>query len=150
LSQITWDTGLETGDSAVDRQHRAIHRLFNELQGSADNDASIMRTLDFLTEHVLVHFATEEALMAETEFPPRLAESHIAEHRLLVEGVRDQVLAFRTGELRSIEPIVAFLHEWLIAHVHQCDRQLVEHVRGRGVAAQVPAAWIALEQRAIA
>jgi hemerythrin-like metal-binding protein len=138
---------LETGDAAVDRQHRAIHRLFNELQSSADNDAAIMRTLDFLTEHVLVHFATEEALMSSTEFPPRLAESHIAEHRLLVDGVRDHVLAFRTGELRSIDPIVAFLHEWLIAHVHQCDRQLIDHVRAWGVVAQIPDAWLALEQR---
>jgi hemerythrin-like metal-binding protein len=150
VARINWDASLETGDAAVDHQHRAIHNLFNELGSSADNGADVMRTLDFLTEHVLVHFATEEDLMLREHFPTALAAAHIAEHRALTDGVRDNVLAFRCGRLASTGPLIEFLREWLATHVHECDRQLVDHIRSRGVVAQLPTEWIVAEQRASA
>ena len=148
MSPIIWDASLETGDEVIDRQHRAIHALFNQLEAAADNEAEIMRALDFLTEHVAVHFAMEEDLMRSEEFPPRLTEAHVFEHERLTEGVRDQVLAFRTGQLDSMRPIVDFMREWLVTHVRQCDRQFIEHISARGVAAQLPDAWFEAERRA--
>jgi hemerythrin-like metal-binding protein len=150
VTPINWDASLETGDAAVDHQHRTIHNLFNQLERSAGHTDEVMRILDFLTEHVLVHFATEEELMLREEFPPALATAHIAEHRTLTQGVRDQVLAFRCGRLTSTKPLIGFLREWLVTHVHACDRQLVEHVQARGVTVQLPPAWIIAEERASA
>jgi hemerythrin len=150
VTPINWNASLETGDAAVDHQHRAIHNLFNQLESSAGHTDEVMRILDFLTEHVIVHFATEEELMLRVEFPSALAAAHIAEHRSLTDSVRDQVLAFRCGQLTSTRPLISFLREWLTTHVHECDRQLVDHVRQRGVAASLPAAWIVAEERASA
>lgn len=148
MSPITWDRSLETGDPVVDHQHRAIHDLFNNLEAVANNDAEIMRALDFLTEHVMVHFATEEDLMLREEFPKTLTEAHILEHRRLNDAVRDQVLAYRSGQLDSVEPIIAFLREWLVTHVRDCDRQLVDHISSRGVVVQFPDAWVLAQMRA--
>ena len=89
MARIEWDASLETGDAAVDHQHRAIHNLFNQLESSAGNGAECMRILDFL-------------------------------------------------------------REWLTTHVHKCDRQLVDHLRSRGVAGRLPVEWIAAEDRASA
>ena len=150
MSRIEWDASLETGDAAVDHQHRAIHNLFNQLESSAGNAAECMRALDFLTEHVVVHFATEEELMLRSAYPAALAEAHIAEHHKLTDNVRDQVIAFRSGRLTSTKPLIDFLREWLTTHVHECDRQLVVYLRSQGVAGRLPAEWIAAEDRASA
>jgi hemerythrin len=90
---------------------------------------------------LIAHFVTEEGLMPREEFPPHLAEVHLAEHRVLADGVRRHVIEYRTGELTSTVPLLELLHVWLITHVHDCDRLLVEHIRSRGVAAEIPAAW---------
>jgi hemerythrin len=148
MSPIPWDATLETGDAVVDHQHRAIHNLFNRLESADDNEIEVMRALDFLTEHVLVHFATEEDLMAREEFPQALAEVHVAEHRRLSEGVRDYVIAFRTGELSGVSPIVEYLRGWLVSHVHACDRKLVNHIHARGSVAKLTDEWTAAEGRA--
>jgi hemerythrin len=148
VSPIRWDESLETGDPVVDCQHRAIHDLFNNLEAVADNDVEIMQALDFLTEHVMVHFATEEDLMLREAFPTSLTEAHMLEHQRLNDAVRDQVLAYRSGELDSIQPIIAFLREWLVTHVRECDRQLVDHITSRGVVVQFPEAWFLAESRA--
>ena len=150
MARIEWDASLETGDAAVDHQHRAIHNLFNQLESSAGNGTECMRVLDFLTEHVVVHFVTEEELMLRSAYPAALAEAHIAEHHGFTDSVRDQVLAFRCGRLTSTKPLIDFLREWLTTHVHKCDRQLVDHLRSRGVAGRLPVEWIAAEDRASA
>jgi hemerythrin len=150
MPPIPWDARLETGDLVVDQQHRAIHSLFNELESGVDSQANVVRGLDFLTEHVLVHFATEEDLMARENYPAGLAASHVEQHRQLTEQVRDRVLAYREGRLVDSALIVEFLREWLTKHVHECDQQLVDFVRRRGAAAQLTPAWIEAERRASA
>ena len=59
MNRVEWDSSLETGDPIVDLQHRAIHNLFNQLQCAIDDASEVLATLDYLTQHVLVHFATE-------------------------------------------------------------------------------------------
>jgi hemerythrin len=150
VERIEWDGSLETGDEVVDLQHRTIHNLFNDLSAAPDNAAEILGALDFLTQHVLVHFATEEDLMHREGFPQPLADIHIAEHRTLTDEVRWQVLEFREGNLLSTEPLIAFLREWLVSHVYKCDRVLIEHVQARGAFAEMPEDWARLQVSSVA
>lgn len=141
MASIEWDPGLETGDALVDAQHKRIHQLFGDLETSADSSAEVMRVLDYLTEHVMMHFATEEDLMEREAYPADARDAHIAEHQELTDGVRDKVLEFRIGELTSTGPLVEFLRDWLSSHVHERDRELVEFVRARGGKARLPEPW---------
>jgi hemerythrin-like metal-binding protein len=136
---------LVTGDPVVDLQHQAIHDLFNELDGAADNHSEVLRALDLLTQHVVLHFSTEEELMQRTGFPAELARVHVDEHRELTEGARQRVLEFRDGRLTSTGPLLEFLREWLTTHVQERDRELVEHVRRIGAVAEMPDAWSQIE-----
>lgn len=142
MSRIDWDPTLETGDSLVDNQHRAIHELFNDLE-SAEGGRSdgIMSVLERLLDHALMHFATEEELMRRTQYPADLIEEHVALHRALTEATRQNVLDFRSGKLDDAGPLVEFLREWIVVHVHECDRALIEHVRARGAVAILPEPW---------
>jgi hemerythrin-like metal-binding protein len=150
MAPIPWDPRLETGDSIIDRQHRAVHELFNELESADDDPAAVLRALDFLTEHVLVHFATEEDLMARAGYPAALAEVHKAQHRQLTDKVRAHVLAFREGQLSSRQSVADALREWLTTHVGESDLHLVEYVRDEGASAEISPAWLDAERRASA
>ncbi len=141
MERIEWDETLETGDPVLDLQHRAIHGIFNQLRETGDDPAEVLGVLDFLTQHVIVHFVTEEDLMPREEFPPHLIEAHVVEHRALTDSVRRHVLEFRAGNLTGTGPLLELLHAWLVTHVHECDRLLVEHLQSRGVTAQAPEAW---------
>lgn len=141
VDRIEWDATLETGDAVVDFQHRAIHDLFNELCDAGDDPSRILGVLDFLTLHVNAHFATEEDLMPREHFPPQLADAHRAEHKVLTDGVREQVMAYREGRLTGTEPLLEFMHTWLESHVRDCDRVLIDHIRLRGVSAEMPREW---------
>ena len=140
---FSWDTTLETGDALVDEQHRRIHRIFFDLAHAEDTPEEVMRILDRLTLHVSAHFATEEALMERVRFPRAAAEIHRLEHARLTDETRAYVVLFRQGELTTIEPLVDFLREWLVGHVHGFDRTLVDHCCARGTFAVVPDTWAA-------
>jgi hemerythrin len=141
VDRIEWDASLETGDPVVDLQHRAIHGIFNQLCDAGDDPSQILGVLDFLTQHVNAHFATEEDLMPLVKFPQHLADVHLAEHRVLTENVRQYVLEYREGRFTSTSALLELLNTWLLSHVHDCDRVLVDHIRLRGVSAEIPAGW---------
>lgn len=147
MTPIEWDDELLTGDDAIDHQHRTIHALYARLVSGEDNALELVASLDILTEHILVHFSTEEELMALAAYPPALTRAHAGEHRLLVNGVRDQVLAFRSGELASIEPIAGFVREWLLTHIHQSDRQFIDYLKAAGYSADLSERWLETERR---
>jgi hemerythrin len=146
VDRVEWDASLETGDAVLDLQHRTIHSIFNQLRETEDDPAEVLRVLDFLTQHVVAHFVTEEDLMPREEFPEHLAAAHIAEHRVLTDSVRRHVIEYRAGKLTSTAPLLELLHTWLVTHVHDCDRLLVEHIRNRGVAAELPEGWTPIGQ----
>jgi hemerythrin len=131
VDTLEWDPALETGDALVDRQHRDIHDLSNELVHAESSPAEVMSVLDRLVDHVLTHFATEEDLMRREFYPPELTARHIAQHRELTEDVRQKVLEFRSGALTATGPLLEFLRDWIATHVTEHDRGLIEYVRAR-------------------
>lgn len=125
---MEWDASLETGNAAVDEQHRELVGLFNELEDTERDDgpAEVRRALDDLTEYVAVHFEMEEQLMRSLAYPPEAFGEHVREHRDLTARTRELVLAHRTGELDSVAPITELLRDWLCDHIEKLDRRLAE------------------------
>ncbi len=136
-----WDESLETGDPLLDQQHRSIHQLVDDAEAATDQPELLMSVLERLMDHVDCHFATEEALMAQTGYAGAEADEHIAEHRRLTEDARDMIVRFRLGELTEMAPVAAFLREWLTHHVHECDLAFIDYVRARGAVATMPEPW---------
>lgn len=141
MAPIAWNPDLETGDELVDRQHRNIHRLLNELEGVKDCREEIARVLEQLLDHVLMHFDTEEALMRREAYPAQLLDEHVALHRDLTNAAREKVLEFRAGQLTHVAELVAFLRDWVANHVHGHDLAMIQHMKGRGAIAVLPEPW---------
>ena len=68
MAAIKWDAKYETGVRKIDRQHRKIVDILNELyemQSSEAAAADIQRIFDRLRAYIQEHFDTEEAYLAE-------------------------------------------------------------------------------------
>lgn len=139
MTKPQWDRSMETGDPVVDQQHRDIHRMVDEVEGADGCPDELMRVLEGLMDYVECHFLTEEDLMRRSGFDPVLAERHVAEHHQLADAARSAVLKFRSGDLVSMLPLAELLRDWLATHVHEHDRELIEFVRARAIAASPPA-----------
>ena len=139
MTNPQWDRSMETGDPVVDQQHRDIHRMVDEVEAADGRPDELMRVLEGLMDYVEYHFLTEEDLMRRSGYDPVLAERHIAEHRQLADAARSAVLKFRSGDLVSMLPLAELLRDWLATHVHQHDRELIDFVRARAIAADPPA-----------
>lgn len=129
----TWDQTLESGDAAVDAQHRELFRLFDELQEAVrrqDPAPVLHEVLDGLVRYVAVHFEGEERLMRHSRYP-RAAE-HKALHDDLRHRTAEVVEGYRTG--RHLVPVTLahFLSGWLWNHILQSDLAMVRWVREHG------------------
>jgi hemerythrin-like metal-binding protein len=92
---------------------------------SQDNVAFL---LDELVSYTVFHFATEERLMAEHNYPD--AGGHNAAHQHLINevGYLKQRLE-QGGELLLLQ----WLKDWFLAHVTSSDMALGDYLHLRGV-----------------
>lgn len=126
----TWDESLETGNELIDRQHREVVDLLDELQEiDTAPEADVLRVLDKLMDFTVFHFTSEEMLMAQVSYPAISTEQMVEQHREFKDYARLRILEFRTGEMQSVLPLHAFLDEWLKVHEFGMDILLAQWIR---------------------
>ncbi|MCL2199159.1 MAG: bacteriohemerythrin [Defluviitaleaceae bacterium] len=136
-----WKDEYATGHKLVDNDHKEIFNLVAEvlessIKGSKEKNET---AINFLAQYVVSHFAREEALMKESDYP-RTTE-HTQEHKdfmevavKLKEDFDDGGYAF--GEL-EMHPDTMHLSKvindivvgWLLIHVMGSDKDLATHYR---------------------
>jgi hemerythrin-like metal-binding protein len=131
---LEFDPILLTGVEEIDDQHRALFDRVRALLTASRERRSgeeVLRLFEFLDRYVVEHFATEERVMIESEYPH--VEGHRQEHQQLVKE-----LAALAQELRAEGPGALFairfgtrVTEWLREHIYRTDRQLGLWIRGR-------------------
>lgn len=129
---IVWESAYETGHADIDRQHRELLGLVNQLEAAeADSHEILLRALDHVMEFTLSHFILEEDLMAEVAYPSKPREKMIEQHREFTSYARLRFIEFRAGKLASVMPLQSFLAEWLTGHEFGLDRLLADFIRQR-------------------
>jgi len=129
---MLWSKRYETGNAEVDNQHKEIFRLVQQV---LDTDAfpnrkdKIETAMGFLSDYAVRHFASEEALMRECDYPD------YDKHKALHDNFVKEVIAFmglfaREGDTEAIsETINDFVVTWLKEHIMQSDRAVAEYYR---------------------
>ncbi len=112
---IDWRPELSTGIEDIDRQHRWLIQIIQELNTS-NSDEQIGETIEQLIEYVVYHFTSEELLL--TDYPGR--EQHIREHRSFLDGVLDFQRKYYAGQQIQKE-LYAFLSSWFSDHLERSD-----------------------------
>lgn len=117
-----WSDALSCGNGDVDADHRRLLDIAERVR-SADMqgqcDAAVGNLLLELMEYVQAHFAREEALMQNVNYPG-LAD-HQFEHGLLIQRVQGMYQEFLDGQRVSNKEMWQFLRRWLRYHIMNAD-----------------------------
>ncbi|HMV78898.1 MAG TPA: bacteriohemerythrin [Leptospiraceae bacterium] len=131
---IQWDDTLSVNVDELNEQHKKLIEILNLLYTSTHENKSrevLTEILNSLIQYTVVHFETEEKLMAKTKYPGM--EEHIREHELL----KQQVLSYNSqyqseSETVSFE-LLNFLRKWLTNHILRSDKKYSKHFNQAGI-----------------
>jgi hemerythrin len=140
MTYADWDPALETGDSRVDAEHRAIYALVNDMYQLIEHGEERQVLESALTQvqaYAAKHFAHEEQLMAEIGYPD--LEQHCELHRAFSAEVERLSIEQLAGVRFSATGLTEFMRTWLDTHIETEDRKIGEFLKVRSpMSAQEP------------
>ncbi len=127
---LRWTPDLTVGVDLVDEQHKRLFSEVDKLVTAANQkDFTLVgKTFDFLAAYAVEHFASEEKLMRDGNYPGMAA--HISQHRSFV---RDFVALKATYERDGATVVVVlklnnWLFHWLWNHVRGSDVEMGKYL----------------------
>ena len=132
---LGWTQALAVGHAEIDAQHQELFRRADRLlEAMAAGEQGVVEGLfDFLGSYAADHFAAEERLMAETQFPG--ANVHRAAHERFVRDLHALRKLHQDSGASTAVAIKArtWLAEWLKNHIGGTDQMLAKHLLQRAV-----------------
>ena len=129
---LEWTTSLAVGVSEIDAQHRTLFERAAELEAAVrarEPGGRVGSIFECLDEYARAHFASEERLMREVDYPEM--ERHVHEHLEFRRRLASLVPHWESeGPSAAMTmALLGFLDRWLSDHVTASDRQLGAFVR---------------------
>ena len=133
MNEIKWLSTYKIGVKKIDDQHQDLFVLVNQLRDGLKqgwNTTKIRELFDLLVEHVIIHFADEEAYMTKFHYPERMV--HVVDHRDLIRQVEEVESQWNRGKLVVTPELLEYLHHWLVNHIEGPDHQLGLYLHRHG------------------
>ena len=124
---------LLTGIDDMDNQHRRLFDLINELSEAITEGKGrevMASVFDALIDYTNRHFAEEEQLLEETQYPE--LESQRKSHRAFVAKVVESRAGFESGTGMVASEVINFLNDWLVKHIGVMDKKYSSHLKKAG------------------
>lgn len=127
-----WNKKLETGNVTIDAQHKELINAINELLSACSvgkGREQIKKTSQFLLDYTSRHFAAEEKLQIQSNYPDYI--NHKRYHDEFVKVVKNIVAQLKEegptlGMVAKINNVIA---AWLINHITREDIKVAEHIK---------------------
>lgn len=125
-SEIEWSPDFLIGIEELDFEHKTlidnINKLHREL-AEHDDIEDIRGTMGDIHYHMQAHFALEEHLMLENDYPHYI--EHKAEHNKLLDMLMEQMVKFG-NEPKSVDTqaVEDKLKHWIIFHIVNSDKKM--------------------------
>ncbi len=131
LQFFVWQDYYELGVPEVDAEHRRIFEIAGRLHsGMTDRRrADVAAVLAELHTAVEAHFATEERLMEEAQFPGTV--QHTAEHAQFLDGLARDRAEIEAGRSELTPGALKAFNEWVTAHLCGADAVMCAFLRGK-------------------
>ena len=116
----------------IDAQHQQLFALAATLHTAmmqGKGMAVLAKALADLLNYTRKHFADEERLMAQYQFPD--IEKHKVEHAKLTAQVVEFQDRFRRKEAFLTVDLMQFLKTWLAQHISRSDQKYAALIRGK-------------------
>lgn len=122
---VTWSDEYNVNVEKIDKQHRHLLQLVNELHSAVEerfDKDELRKMLIGLTEFTRTHFATEEQLMSKHDYPNQ--QAHFREHRMLLRHLGDLVTAVSNGKYPTFYSDYDVSTDWALVHINEYDKPL--------------------------
>lgn len=142
MTQVIWLDHYNTGIAEIDTQHRQLVDYLNQLAEARKirNAKAVKDVIEGMIDYTMSHFAFEEALMEEAQYP--FARAHRSVHETFVKRVEKFQARYEAGEDIG-EEFYDVLKRWLINHIQRDDaayvRVVLPHLAALAGAAPVTA-----------
>jgi hemerythrin-like metal-binding protein len=119
---------------AMDDQHGILMDTLNELRLVAlrgHNREEVSQLLKQLIDFTRMHFASEEQLMEQFDYPGLV--EHRAEHHRLLLQIQESANKLLHSESMHMRPLLGFLNDCYQEHIDGADKEYGPWLNTRGV-----------------
>lgn len=128
---FAWSKDIETGNTQIDNEHKQLVNKINDLLtacSSGKGRMEIVNTMKFLQEYTNIHFAHEEKLQKDSNYPDYI--QHKRYHQHFVRTVNDisKRLEKEGATIQLVGEINQEIGTWLFSHIKAEDTKLAKHL----------------------
>lgn len=137
VARLIWSRDYETGNAALDLQHRKLFEQANHLLGAMTGDSSRQQIADQVGAFIAAmeaHMRDEEEFLAQQAYPD--CEEHAARHRRLHERSRKLLERYARDELGIAELLHFVIYEFSAQHLLIDDGKFAAFIRRGALAAR--------------
>ena len=127
-----WDSSLESGYEKVDNQHRQLVAAVNSLMEASaggKGDKAVLDTLEFLTGYAVKHFADEEKLQLQFDYPDYKNHKYIHDNFKITVGELVQRVGKEGPTVEVINEVSSIIGSWLLNHIKGDDFRMAAFVK---------------------
>ena len=120
---IQWSNELSVEVTKFDMQHKKLIALINDLHDAmkaGKGNQILKKTLDELTQYTETHFADEEALMKQHNYPGYSIQK--IQHDKFVQELKQLQQKLNTNSTTVTLEVMNFLKSWLTNHIQKTDK----------------------------
>jgi hemerythrin-like metal-binding protein len=121
--KLVWKDSYKLGYATIDAEHEHAFTVANAFLAATDQ-AEQRRVAMQLYQHTRVHFAHEEALMREMNFPD--VKQHTERHNLLIGRLNVISTSIAQGDVNK-QALVTLMTDWAMHHIVQDDAQFAAY-----------------------
>ncbi len=124
---LEWKDSYLLGEQLLDQQHQHLFALANAMLAATDQSQLRLSAMG-LYQHVHEHFADEEALMKQVNYPNR--QEHVDAHNRILN--RLGAISQNIGKNRlDVGVVRSFLQDWGLEHIPNDDAQVARYIASR-------------------
>ncbi|WP_372644083.1 bacteriohemerythrin [Ancylomarina sp.] len=126
---IQWSEKISVNNTIIDRQHKKLIELINELSKHSNERANskvINETLSELLKYTLLHFNDEEEFMKRANYP-KLNE-HKKKHKEFSLKIALFCTDVQKNKATVTQELLQFLVDWLVQHTSVDDQDYKNHI----------------------
>ncbi|MGP1594811.1 MAG: bacteriohemerythrin [Treponema sp.] len=127
---VTWDTSYDLGIEVIDKQHKHLVNLMNQLYNACLDDKGVLdetfkSVMKELVDYVVFHFKDEEKIMEAINYAG--LKAHKQTHERFIKEILTSVQAYQNGKQLVPNTFVRFLRDWLFNHILVDDKDWSRH-----------------------
>lgn len=126
---VEWKSFYSVGDAAIDREHKRILGMIDDLYMAVqlgNGPARVRDVLERLADYTTTHFEHEERVMLDCGYP------NFDAHKTMHDEMRRRVIEFRSNPDTVVaQDLMQFLKNWWTRHIQNQDKAFAPYLVSR-------------------